>query len=157
WTALLVLLVPGTIALVAGWAVATFAPRASFLKHALRDPFLMTSLLPVVLPAWTVLVCLYVFLPPTASRAAVEAERAWVASLPFTLERYFDVIGAQPEFECRLRVELSWTKQGVDARTLEGIIALFDTGSQVVEARGASATFVTGPISGRTGIRVNRS
>lgn len=104
-----------------------------------------------------VLLFLYLFSPPMASRAGVEAERAWAASLPFALEHYFDVIAAEPDSEVRLRVELWWTAQGVDAGTLQGIIALMDTQSGVLEARGAYAAFATGPISGSTGIRINRA
>jgi hypothetical protein len=56
-----------------------------------------------------------------------------------------------------VRVEVWWTGQPVDAQTLQGLIALFDTKSTVVEARADHAIFLTGPISGSTGIRVNRS
>ncbi len=105
----------------------------------------------------TSFLCLYLFMPATASRAGVEAERAWVQSLPFALERYFDVIGAVPEDEVRLRVDLWWTAQGVDPRTLQGIVALFDPRSTVAEAQGACTSFTTGPISGSTGITVNDS
>jgi hypothetical protein len=91
-----------------------------------------------------------------ASDAAVEAERAWVAALPFRFDQYFDVLGAKPEAECRLHLELWWAGQGVDGHTLQGIVALFDTQSVVVQPQGGHAAFKTGPISGMTGIRINR-
>lgn len=118
------------------------------------------SLMPLVfgsLVTAAVFLSLYLVVAPTASRAAVAAERAWVASLPFPFEHYFDVIAAPPDAECRLLVQLEWRAQGVDARTLQGIIALMDTQSLVREVFGTRATFATGPISGGTGIRVNRS
>lgn len=148
--AILVVLVLFVLAMIAGAVVAAFVIEdASSLPSFMPIPF-------VGLFASIWLVVIYVFLPPTASRAAVEAERAWVASLPFALERYFDVIAAEPEGLCRLHVELQWTTQGVDPRTLQGIVALFDTQARVPEAQGAYASFTTGPISGSTGIRVNR-
>jgi hypothetical protein len=98
----------------------------------------------------------YLFLPPTASRAAVEAERAWAASLPFPFERYFELLACDPSSQYRVRVELWWSTQGVDRPTLEGIVALFDPASRVLEVERGHAVFTTGPISGSTGIRVNR-
>ena len=153
--AVLVLLVVSVVALVAGTIV---------LNVVVDDVFKRMSFIPVAvvgLLASGGLLFLYLFMAPAASRAGIEAERAWAASLPFALERYFDVIAAKPEAECRLGVELWWTGQGVDARTLEGVVALFGTQTTVMsaprmEAQGAHASFTTGPISGSTGIRINR-
>lgn len=103
------------------------------------------------------LLCLYLFMPPRASRAAVERERAWVASLPFTFDWYFELLASHPQAMSRLRVELWWSAEGVDLATLEGVVALFGTDARVSEIQGGYAAIVTGPISGRTGIRVNRS
>jgi hypothetical protein len=149
--AVLVLFVLSLVALIAGGVIAGLLTDNVFEMMRLM-PVGMTGLF-----ASVGLLVLYLFLPPTASRAGVEAERAWVASLPFPLEHYFDVIAAEPSGECQLRVELWWTTQGVDPRTLQGIIALFDTQSSVIDAHGTHASFMTGPISGSTGIRINRS
>ena len=109
----------------------------------------------VVLAGW--LLPLYMLLPPLSSRAALEAERAWVASLPFALEGYFDVIGAPPEIRCRLRVELWWEGPGVDPETLQGVAALFDTEARLIEVKSGYASLTSGPISGRIIARARRS
>lgn len=103
------------------------------------------------------LLCLYLFMPPKASRAGVEAERAWVASLPFALEWYFELLASDPQARSRVKVELWWQAEGIDQRTLEGLVALVDTGARVLEIQPGYAAFATQPISGSTGIRVNRS
>lgn len=99
----------------------------------------------------------YMFVPPMASRASVEAERAWAASLPFPMDWYFELLASEPRAVSAIRVELWWAGQGVDPHTLQGLIALFDTGARVERSDGAYAAIATGPISGMTGIRVNRS
>jgi hypothetical protein len=147
--AVLVLLVLSVVGLIAGVAITHVVIHDVFRRLALL-PYGMAGLF-----ASGGLLFLYLYLPPTASRAAVQAERVWVASLPFALERYFDVIAADPSSECRMQVELWWTTPGVDPRILQGIIALFDTESSVTESGGAHASFTTGSISGSTGIRVN--
>lgn len=98
----------------------------------------------------------YMFVPPMASRAGVEAERAWAASLPFPMDWYFELLASEPRALSRIRVELWWAGQGVDPQTLQGLIALFDTAARVERSDHAHAAFTTGPISGMTGIRVNR-
>jgi hypothetical protein len=102
------------------------------------------------------LLCLYLFMAPKASRAGVEAERAWLASLPFPLEWYFELLASDPHASSRVKVELWWQAEGIDLRTLEGLVALMDTGAQVLEIQAGYAAFATQPLSGSTGIRVNR-
>jgi hypothetical protein len=122
-------------------------------------PFVMMH----YMPAWMAgifgsvgLLMLALFLPPLASRAAVDAERAWVASLPFALEHYFTVIGAGPAPECCLNVELEISRE-LAPGLVQGVIANYDPESRVLEASGTRIHFRTGPISGSTGIRINRS
>jgi hypothetical protein len=148
---LLVLFVLSVVALITVGFAAT---------HSRKSAIQMVSMMPWAMPAFfgcIGLLCAYLFMPPMASRAGVEAERAWAASLPFALEHYFDVIGAAPEGFCSLRVTLWWTSRGVDERTLQGLIALFDTQSTVLEVDGRHASFLTGQIEGFTGIRINRA
>lgn len=109
----------------------------------------------VVLAGW--LVPLYMLIPPAASRAGLEAERAWVAALPFALEGYFEVIGAAPEVRCRLRVELWWKGPGVDPDTLQGVAAQFDSQARLIEVKSGFASLTTGPISGRIIAQARRS
>lgn len=145
--AILVLLVLSVVASIVGAVIVV-------------DAFGMFSVMPVAMPGLFVsmgLLFLYLFLPPLASRAAVEAERAWVASLPFALDGYFELIASKPRGVSAVRVDLWWTNQGVDLPTLQGIIALFDTQSSINQAHDAHASFTTGPISGSTGIRINRA
>ncbi|MGZ3421437.1 MAG: hypothetical protein ACXWUG_15975 [Polyangiales bacterium] len=148
---------PVTRALLVLLVLSTMGSVAAIVMISVGEDISMMPLVFGSLIATTAFLCLYLLLPPMASRAGVEAERAWVASLPFVLEHYFDVIAAQPDAECRLHVQLEWSTRAVDGRTLQGVIALFDTQSSVTEAGGTRATFSTGPISGSTGIRVNRS
>jgi len=149
--AVLVLLVLCVVALIAGGILAS---------QVVHDSFGMMRLMPIAMTGFFAvlgLFFLYLFMPPLASRAGVEAERAWVASLPFALDWYFELLSLDPSPSCRVRLEIAWTTHGVDAHTLQGIIALFDTGSSVIEARPDHAELTTGPISGMTGIRINRA
>ena len=149
--AILVLLVLCVIAQIAGLVLGELVALDDLLGFSLR-PFRFAGLFA---SAW--LFAGYLFVPPMASRASVEAERAWVASLPFPLDWYFELLASEPDASVRVRVELWWSTSGVDARTLAGILALFDTDSTVLEVHGAHASFTTGRISGMTGIRINRS
>ena len=137
---LLVLCMPVAV----GGLIATFA-NIDFMPIGMGGIFSAAGLLSA-----------YLLLPPMASRAGVEAERAWVASLPFALDWYFELLASDPQYETRVSVDVWWTTGGVDRATLQGVIALFDTESRVVEVHGGHASFTTGPISGMTGIRVNR-
>ena len=148
--AMLVLSVSCVLALIAAAAFVTFVDDSMFGIFQLV-PFLVPGIM-----ASVGFFLLYVFLPPMASRASVEAERAWAASLPFALDWYFELLSSRPSSEHRVVVDLWWNAQAVDAPTLQGIIALFHPESVVREAKDGHASFTTGPISGSTGIRIDR-
>jgi hypothetical protein len=99
-----------------------------------------------------------IFAEPRASRARVEAERAWSASLPFRLDGYFEALAAVPSGQCWLRVVVAWAGAGAppDASLVQGALGVVDTSARVTEAAAEGLTIETGPISGATGIRVNR-
>jgi hypothetical protein len=146
----LILMIVTIVGTIVGGAIA--GSRAS-------GPFAMLKIMPIGMTGFFAalgLLFLYLFMPPLASPAGVEAERAWAASLPFAFDWYFELLASPPSGITRVRVEITWASRGVDAQTLQGVIALFDTDSRVVEARNERAEITTGTISGSTGIRVNR-
>lgn len=98
----------------------------------------------------------YVFVAPRATRGQVQAERAYVASLPFPLEGYFEALSGEPQGFCKLRIELEWRASGTDPATLQGVFGLIDTAARVTTCDAGAASVTTGPISGITNIRVNR-
>ncbi len=119
------------------------ATAAGFVVVAQGGAMEVTKQLGVLMPgifvsAW--MIVLGIWLPPLASRAAVAAERAWVAALPFRLENYFNVIAAKPEGECCLDVKLE-TSRPLARDTVQGVIALFDTRSTVLEVTGTQVRF----------------
>lgn len=149
--ALLALILLCVVGLVAG-GLTTDVLVAERFGHLVLTPLGTTG---AILPVWLVL--LYAWVPPIASRAAVRDERAWIASLPFKLEHYVDVLSEVPEVSCRLRVELHWQGPGLSAHTLQCAVALFDARARVIEAREGFASFTSSPISGRFGPRTRRS
>lgn len=68
-------------------------------------------------------------IPRVASRARVDAERAWVGSLPFALDDYFELLAAEPILACRLVIELTWEPGRIPApEMVRGVLGLWDPG-----------------------------
>ena len=143
--AFLVLAALGVLTLIAGFALVV----------ANGDP-VFVPLLPLGFASAMGGFMVYVFMPPVASRAAMEAERAWVAALPFAFEGYFETLSAEPSAVCKLRIELVWQTVGADPATLQGVVGLLDTDARVTQAAADVATITSGVVSGATGIRINR-
>jgi hypothetical protein len=99
----------------------------------------------------------YLFVAPRATRSRMIAERTYVASLPFTLEGYFEVLSIAPSYSCKLTIGIEWRTSGTDASTLQGLLGLIDTGARVTSCDARAASITTGDISGSTGISVNKS
>jgi hypothetical protein len=98
--------------------------------------------------------------PPRSSRARLASERAWVARLPFTLEGYFEALGAEPEEAMRLALEIVWTAEapggaGPDPDAVLNILGVVDTGASIVPGRTGAVRIQSGSISGSTGISVS--
>jgi hypothetical protein len=109
------------------------------------------------LVGWIPALIAYLFVGSRASLAQIERERRWVGALPFRLDGYFEVLSAEPAYECNLKVDLEWEGTGVDTETLQGVVGRFDPEAKVTSDDPHRATFVTGAISGATSMRVNRA
>lgn len=98
----------------------------------------------------------FVFVPPLASMAQVEEERRTIASLPFPIDGYFDVLSAEPRALARLEVGIAFADpMAAEPQTVQGLMGLLDTDAQVGRSDGTTVTVTTGQISGITGIRIN--
>ncbi|MBS2020208.1 MAG: hypothetical protein JST00_45535 [Deltaproteobacteria bacterium] len=100
----------------------------------------------------------WVFVPPVASAGAIAAEQAWMTSLPFQLEGYFPLLSATPSYQRVVRYEIRW-RDGArppDRNLLQSVVCAVDPQARIVSAEYGGATFLSGPVSGSTGIRVNR-
>ena len=99
-----------------------------------------------------------IFAAPVATRRSVTAERAWMASLPFALEGYFEALEAQPELTSHLDLTLHWVdaRRTPDDNTVQGVLGSLDTSARVASRGEEALTIRSGPISGGTRIRVNR-
>lgn len=95
---------------------------------------------------------------PRASDQALEEERTWARALPFTLERYFEALSVEPRTSGTLRAHITWrAEKNIDEQLLADAFAVHDTSATVEDTGRSGAVFVSGPISGDTGARVNRS
>jgi hypothetical protein len=93
-------------------------------------------------------------LPPLASEGAVAAEARWVASLPFPLEGYFEVLSGTPQVARSIVYDLSWSSdQAPDTTFLENVVAGIDPKARVEEANARGARVIGGPISGLTNVK----
>lgn len=98
----------------------------------------------------------HLFFPPLATNAQVEAERQSMASLPFFVEGYFDVLSAEPAAATRLEIVMAFSDpMSAEPQTVQGLMGLLDTDAQVARTDGSEVAVRTGSISGATGIRVN--
>jgi len=98
--------------------------------------------------------------PPTPAHH-VEAERSWLASLPFAIDGYFEALSAKPESECNLLIELRFSsdRPPPDQSTMLELLGLVDTDASIEKVsawrEGGALVFRSGPISGGTNTRVN--
>ena len=115
------------------------------------------SILAVAVPLLVGGLMLRLFATPTASRWRVTAENGWVASLPFAMEGYLEVLAADPEFACRLVTALVWGGAGAapGPETVQGILGVLDTDARAQSHEGRGVDIRSGPISGNTGIVSN--
>jgi hypothetical protein len=69
-----------------------------------------------------------------ATPATVAAEQQWIASLPFAVTGYFELLGAVPlPAGCVLVVELAWSSgQPPEPSVVHGVAGLWDPGARVV-------------------------
>jgi hypothetical protein len=106
------------------------------------------------------LIFVVVFVPPLASAGAVAAERSWATSLPFRLDGYFDMLSTPPSYAKTIGFSVRWQNapcRPPEAALMQSIVAAVDPKAQIQRVDEHSVVFVTGSISGYTGIRVNRS
>ena len=98
------------------------------------------------------------FISPVASRGAVAAEQDWAMGLPFQLVGYFDVLSLQPTHSRSVIYDIVWREGTVppDPNLLHGIFGAVDPQARLDRSHGPGARVISGPISGQTGIRVNR-
>jgi hypothetical protein len=94
-----------------------------------------------------------------ASDAQVEVERAWAASLPFSLREYFDVLGVDPERQTSLVAAIHWDDpQTVPAvEMLQNLVALHDTRASVAMQSSTTILVRSGHIDTQTNVRVNNT
>jgi hypothetical protein len=80
-----------------------------------------------------------------ASRKA-HAERAWLASLPFVTERYFEVLAEVPRaiFRLQVTVTLADARRAPNRDILEGVVHVHDVDAEVILSRGGPITFWSG-------------
>jgi hypothetical protein len=152
---LIPLIVLGALTAIIGFVVTIRASQTMIFDHGANFAFGVPLLFGGILAAVGAYL-IYVFLPPTASPAQVDAEHDWIAKLPFALEGYFEALSAKPEISVQLRIELAWQTVGVELPTLQGILGLLDTEARVTGASDR-ATITTGMIDGSTGVAVNRA
>jgi len=95
------------------------------------------------------------YAPPKATLAQVARERAWVASLPFALEGYFDVLAGEPQLSCHLSVTLAWNEARLapSEDVVRAVFGVLDTGTRV-ESRDGAAVIRSSLLSGRTWIQL---
>lgn len=101
---------------------------------------------------------IWVFVPPYASQGAMAAEQSWVMGLPFQLSGYFDLLIATPQSERSVTYRIRWQPGGrpPDPALLHGVFNAVDPNARLQHADASAATVIGGPVSGHTGIRVNR-
>lgn len=99
---------------------------------------------------------LYVFLPPLASRGAMDAERAWTTSLPFPLLGYFELLSSQPGISKTIVYEIRWRPgaRPPERGLLHSVVGAVDPHARIDED-GGRAVITSGSVDGSTGIRVN--
>jgi hypothetical protein len=153
--AIVPLIIVGTLTTIAGLGLTVLGTLTGSVHHldthgAIGAPVVLAGVLTAI-GAFL----FYLFVPPVATPAQVDAERAWVASMPFGLEGYFETLSAQPETYVRLEIQLAWQAVGVDVSMLRGVVGLLDTEAQVTSTQDG-VTLATGKISGSTGVAVNR-
>jgi hypothetical protein len=140
WTASYVLLAAGVAMLAAG---------------LLFNPVSVAVLFLVPLGA----VLLRAFAPPTATRARVAAERAWLTALPFPVDGYFETLAATPAFRVRLVIEVTWSGEGrcPGEDVLRGILGIVDTDARVEKYEGSRVCIRSGDVWCGTRVRLNRA
>lgn len=101
---------------------------------------------------------IWVFVPPLASQGAVAAERAWMMSLPFQLGGYFELLSSDPEYQRSVRYQIRWQDgaRPPDRGLLHSVFGAVDPQARVENVDHQGASITSGPVSGHTGIRVNR-
>jgi hypothetical protein len=99
-----------------------------------------------------------VFWTPTATRARCDEEAAWVRSLPFELTGYFEALSRKPGYREHLGVRLDFGAGRVpESSLLLGIVLRLDPEAGLTHVDSATALrWMSGAISGATGIRINR-
>lgn len=101
-----------------------------------------------------------VFIPPVATKGQCEAEQAWVRSLPFALNGYFEVLAGTPSFYRTLTITIAWAPGSPvpSPATMVGAVRAVDPNATTppsAAADGATFRWRTGQISGDTNIRVS--
>jgi len=118
--------------------------------------FAWAGALVLAVPSVTLGIVLRIFAPPVGTRSRVAAEQAWLASVPFVLEGYFELLGQEPQGGCHLRVAVTWgdaaAAPGDD--TTRAALAVVDTAAVVKSRTGATVVVRSGSISGRTNLVV---
>lgn len=91
----------------------------------------------VATPLLGVGIALYAFAAPLATRARVRAEEAWLSSLPFRVDGYFEALGADPRARRRLSIALTWVDPAAapSADEVKAVFAVADTDAAVESRR----------------------
>jgi hypothetical protein len=74
------------------------------------------------------------------------AERAWLASLPFAVERYFEVLAEEPQaiFRLEITVTLVDASRAPGLDILQGVVHVHDVDAEVALPRDGSITILSG-------------
>jgi len=120
---------------------------------AMVTPHLVGLAISVCVVGPLVLCFVSLVVEPAATRARVAAERAWATSLPFPVDGYFEVLGAEARLISHLEMTISWTDPRLppSVDVLRGVFGRIDTEAQV-EAHQEAIVIRSGSISGYTGI-----
>lgn len=88
--------------------------------------------------------------------SGVAAEKRWLASLPFAVAGYFEVLGAEPEDYCALKITVVWNGDPPpDASTLQAMFYRVDVDARVKSHDARTLAVKSGTISGMTNEWVN--
>ncbi len=108
----------------------------------------------VISLAGTLLLVAVLLVAPLASKGAIAAEAQWVASLPFRLEGYFELLSGTPEVTRIIIYDVSWAGGHTpDTTFLQNVVAAIDPKASVEHSDAGRARIISGPVLGLTSVK----